>query len=36
MDFGIDVAVRVAPPTPNGKAGETGEFFWDGAANTLF
>jgi len=34
--FGIDLAVRIDPPGPNGKAGEVGEFFWDGAANTLF
>jgi CubicO group peptidase (beta-lactamase class C family) len=36
MGFGIDVAVRIDPPKPGGKAGEVGEFFWDGAANTLF
>jgi CubicO group peptidase (beta-lactamase class C family) len=37
MGFGIDMAVRVAPPSkPGGKAGEVGEFFWDGARNTLF
>ena len=36
MGFGIDLAVRIDPPGPNGKAGELGEFFWDGAANTLF
>jgi CubicO group peptidase (beta-lactamase class C family) len=36
MGFGIDLAVRVAPPIPGEKAGEVGEFFWDGAANTLF
>ena len=36
MGFGIDLAVRVDPPKPGGKAGEVGEFFWDGAANTLF
>ena len=36
MGFGIDLAVRIDPPGPNGKAGEVGEFFWDGAANTLF
>ncbi len=36
MGFGIDFAVRVAPPKPGEKAGEVGEFFWDGFANTLF
>jgi CubicO group peptidase (beta-lactamase class C family) len=36
MGFGIDVAVRIDPPKHDGKAGEVGEFFWDGAANTLF
>jgi CubicO group peptidase (beta-lactamase class C family) len=36
MGFGIDVAVRIDPPKRGGKAGEVGEFFWDGAANTLF
>ena len=36
MGFGIDCAVRIDPPGPKGKAGEVGEFFWDGAANTLF
>ena len=36
MGFGIDVAVRVDRPKVGGKAGEVGEFFWDGAANTLF
>ena len=36
MGFGIDLAVRIDPPGANGKAGEVGEFFWDGAANTLF
>ncbi|MBU6299555.1 MAG: beta-lactamase family protein [Alphaproteobacteria bacterium] len=37
MGFGIDFAVRVAPPkTSDEKAGEVGEFFWDGFANTLF
>ena len=36
MGFGIDLAVRIDPPGPNGKAGEVGEFFWDSAANTLF
>lgn len=36
MGFGIDLAVRIDPPGLNSKAGELGEFFWDGAANTLF
>ena len=36
MGFGIDLAVRIDPPKKGGKAGEVGEFFWDGAANTLF
>ena len=36
MGFGIDFAVRIDPPKAGGKAGEVGEFFWDGAANTLF
>jgi len=37
MGFGIDFAVRVAPPASAGEpSGEVGEFFWDGAANTLF
>ena len=36
MGFGIDLAVRIDPPKHGGKAGEVGEFFWDGAANTLF
>jgi len=36
MGFGFDLAVRIDPPGPNGKAAEVGEFFWDGAANTLF
>jgi CubicO group peptidase (beta-lactamase class C family) len=36
MGFGIDFAVRLDPPKRGGKAGEVGEFFWDGAANTLF
>ncbi len=37
VGFGIDFAVRLAPPVsidePNGVVGE---FFWDGAASTLF
>lgn len=37
VGFGLDFAVRVAPPAERGgKAGEVGEFFWDGAAYTLF
>ncbi|WP_024868487.1 serine hydrolase domain-containing protein [Pseudoxanthomonas suwonensis] len=37
VGFGIDFAVRIAPPADAEEAsGEVGEFFWDGAANTLF
>ncbi len=37
MGFGIDFAVRVAPPTNTAEpSGAVGEFFWDGFANTLF
>jgi len=37
VGFGIDLAVRVAPPQNAKEAsGALGEFFWDGAANTLF
>ena len=37
VGFGIDLAVRVAPPKDAKEAsGAVGEFFWDGAANTLF
>ncbi|MGC1515916.1 MAG: serine hydrolase, partial [Maribacter sp.] len=37
VGFGIDFAVRVAPPkTPDEMNGVVGEFFWDGAASTLF
>jgi CubicO group peptidase (beta-lactamase class C family) len=37
VGFGIDFAVRVAPPVNQAEAsGAVGEFFWDGAANTLF
>ncbi len=36
LGFGIDLAVRIDPPKTGGKAGEVDEFFWDGAANTLF
>jgi len=37
VGFGIDFAVRMLPPQAGTeKAGEVGEFFWDGAATTLF
>jgi len=37
VGFGIDFAVRVAPPTSAEEMnGTVGEFFWDGAASTLF
>jgi CubicO group peptidase (beta-lactamase class C family) len=37
VGFGIDFAVRVAAPeTSEEKNGVVGEFFWDGAASTLF
>ncbi|MEX2604756.1 MAG: serine hydrolase domain-containing protein [Gracilimonas sp.] len=37
VGFGIDFAVRLRPPaTPDENKGEVGEFFWDGAASTLF
>lgn len=37
VGFGIDVAVRIAPPANRDEAsGAVGEFFWDGYANTLF
>lgn len=37
VGFGIDFAVRVAPPaSPEENNGVVGEFFWDGAASTLF
>ena len=37
VGFGIDVAVRTAPPASAREAsGEVGEFFWGGMANTLF
>jgi len=37
VGFGIDFAVRVAPPnTPEENNGMVGEFYWDGAASTLF
>jgi CubicO group peptidase (beta-lactamase class C family) len=37
VGFGIDFAVRVDPPsTAEENNGVVGEFFWDGAASTLF
>ncbi len=37
VGFGIDFAVRLSPPeTAEEKNGVVGEFFWDGAASTLF
>lgn len=37
VGFGIDFAVRIAPPaSADESSGAVGEFFWDGAANTLF
>lgn len=37
VGFGIDFAVRIAPPkTPEENNGVVGEFYWDGAASTLF
>jgi CubicO group peptidase (beta-lactamase class C family) len=37
VGFGIDFAVRLAPPkTKEENNGVVGEFFWDGAASTLF
>ena len=37
VGFGIDLAVRIAPPKDAAEAsGAVGEFFWDGAASTLF
>lgn len=37
LGFGIDFAVRFAPPANQAEAsGAIGEFFWDGLANTLF
>jgi CubicO group peptidase (beta-lactamase class C family) len=37
VGFGIDFAVRIAPPAgPEESSGAVGEFFWDGKANTLF
>lgn len=37
VGFGIDFAVRTRPPVDDkGNHGIVGEFFWDGAASTLF
>lgn len=37
VGFGIDFAVRLrAPASPEENNGVVGEFFWDGAASTLF
>ena len=37
VGFGIDFAVRISPPKDAAEAsGAVGEFFWDGAASTLF
>ncbi|HYJ40088.1 MAG TPA: serine hydrolase domain-containing protein [Steroidobacteraceae bacterium] len=37
VGFGIDFAVRIAPPKDAQEpSGAVGEFFWDGAASTLF
>ena len=37
VGFGIDFAVRLRPPaTAEENNGAVGEFFWDGAASTLF
>jgi CubicO group peptidase (beta-lactamase class C family) len=37
VGFGFDFAVRKSPPqTKEENRGATGEFFWDGAATTLF
>ena len=37
VGFGIDFAVRIRPPADAREAsGAVGEFFWDGAADTLF
>jgi len=37
VGFGIDFAVRTSPPkTKDENNGIVGEFFWDGAASTLF
>jgi len=37
VGFGVDVAVRTRPPASSAENnGAVGEFFWDGAASTLF
>lgn len=37
VGFGLDVAVRKSPPQSAAESrGATGEYFWDGAASTLF
>jgi len=37
VGFGIDFAVRIRPPQDaDENNGQVGEFFWDGAASTLF
>ncbi|HZL52217.1 MAG TPA: serine hydrolase [Terracidiphilus sp.] len=37
VGFGIDFAVRIRPPAnARENSGEVGEFFWDGADDTLF
>jgi CubicO group peptidase (beta-lactamase class C family) len=37
VGFGIDFAVRIAPPKDaNEASGAMGEFFWDGGASTMF
>lgn len=37
VGFGIDFAVRIAPPIDAAEAsGEVGEYFWDGGINTMF
>jgi CubicO group peptidase (beta-lactamase class C family) len=37
VGFGVDFAVRTSSPaSAQESSGEVGEFFWDGAANTLF
>ena len=37
VGFGIDFAVRLRPPVKQTENnGANGEFFWDGAASTLF
>ncbi|RZJ13401.1 MAG: class A beta-lactamase-related serine hydrolase [Rubrivivax sp.] len=37
VGFGINLGVRVGPPRHSGEfSGAPGEFFWDGAANTMF